>query len=484
MSLMHWVAMIALFFVPAGEKQENPWKDKVAAAVEQARSAGTAGAYREALDVTWRADDWEVGLELAREALQSRPNASEVHGPAARALWRAGRIAEAEDVAARLSVHWKDPIALKMLITTALARGDKTTATRAADRLHTLTPLSGEDLFYVINTRAAAQRLDGLADLIRQAEKKVDVANGYPEIYLAEQLEGLAEYFDAIGPKPVNQIRSYGSSPMPVITLINLPGCEVMINGHGPYRMIVDTGGSIMLSLDSSIAAELSLESIAQSSVHGVAGKDESGQVLIDELRIGDVVCHRVMSRTFGVRKSIAYAADGIIGTGLFGDGRMTLDFQEGRLTVQPSSSEPGPGSAADLRIVADAKLIAPIPLNGEPAAALIDSGADAFAVAPSRLRKIFPGEAIRTLPAAGAFGVGGDQNPAISLTRGVDFRFAGRDYQNYGGLGLDVLDTLLGPMLGIQNDALIGMPVLREMKTLTVDFPQCKMWVEWLKTE
>jgi len=38
-----------------------------------------------------------------------------------------------------------------------------------------------------------------------------------------------------------------------------------------------------------------------------------------------------------------------------------------------------------------------------------------------------------------------------------------------------------LSPMLGIQTDALVGMPVLRDMRTLTVDFAHSKMWVEWL---
>jgi hypothetical protein len=236
-----------------------------------------------------------------------------------------------------------------------------------------------------------------------------------------------------------------------------------------------------MLSLDEEIATEIGLESIAVSTVHGISGKEETGQVLVDELKIGAVACRRVMARTFAVRKATAYAADAILGTGIFADVRMTLDFQTGRLTLQPSSEDAGPGREVDLRVVGDGKLITPLPLHGQPAAALLDTGADAFAVAPSRLRQLFPDKPIRSIPAL-ALGVGGEQDPSITLTPGVDFEFGGRTYKNYGGLGLDVLDTLLGPLLGIQTDVLIGMPVMREMKTMTVDFPRCRMWVEWLK--
>lgn len=483
MLINYWVVLIALFIVHAGEKPENPWIDKLIPAVENARKTSTVSTYRTALEAAWRADDWQVGLELAREAQKKWPAASKLHGPVARAFWRAGYITEAERVAARISGQRKDRVALQTLITVHLASGKHAPARQAAELLESFQPITAEDLFYIIGPRVALNQLDGLGDLIRRAEKLVDPSLGYPEIYIQEQLEGLAEFFDAIGNEPINQIANYGSCPMPVISLINLPGCQAYINGHGPYRMIVDTGGSTILSLDEELAAEIGLKSIATSTIHGVGGKEESGQVLVDELQIGGITCRRVMTRTFALSKSIAYAADGIIGTGIFTDGRLTLDFNSGRLIVAPSSMQPAPGDKVDLRIIGDAKLVTPIILHGEPAAALLDSGADAFAVAPSRLRRLFPDEKFRTIQAL-ALGIGGDESLTVSLTPGVNFEFAGREYKNFGGLGLDVLDTLLGPLLGIQTDVLVGMPILRKMKTLTVDFPRCKMWAEWLEAE
>ncbi|MFH1745861.1 MAG: aspartyl protease family protein [Planctomycetota bacterium] len=477
--------LVMFFFLSAGEERENPWKDRVAPAVEQAKRDGQVGSYWAALNAAWRADDWRTGLDLARTALEKHPDEHELKAAAARAYWRAGLMAEAERLVDELSPRSSDRVALAARIMVNLARGDRQATRDAAGRLEALKDVTGEDLYYVVGARFVHNELRDLGQLIRRAAKLTDPDNGYPEMYVLEQLEGLPEFFEAIGDEPVNQVTSCGKAMMPPIPLINLPGCQVMINGRGPYRMIVDTGGSITLSLDTQVAAELGLKSIVNSTVHGVSGKQDSGQVLVDELRIGEITCRRVLTRTFDVRKAVAFSADGIIGTGIFAESRMTLDFLNGQLLVQPSSEKPAAGVAALVRIVGDAKLVVPVKLQGESAVALLDTGADVFTVSPSRLERLFPEHKITTISSPMlTLGVGDEQGPEISLTPGVEFVFAGRKYENYGGLGLDVLDTLLSPMMGIQTDVLVGMPIMREMRTLTVDFPRCRMWVEWLESE
>jgi len=474
------LACTAFFFLVAAQQPENPWKARVPAAVSTARQDSTPKAYCSALDTAWRADDWQMGLELARESLEKWPESSELRGRQARALWRAGHIAAAEGLAARIPPDTTDHVALRTRVQIDSARGNLPAAATAAERLSELPPLAAEDLFAILSVRLAENCLTGLPELIRRIEQSADVANGYPENYLVEQLDGLAEFFEVVGSAPLNQIARFGEAAMPVMPLINLPGCQVMINGRGPYKMLVDTGGSIMLSLDQAVAAELGLKSIAEATIHGIGGREQSGQTLVEELTIGEVRCKRVITRTFDLRKSIAYAADGILGTGIFAESRMTLDFERGRLRVAPACDAPGQGREAQLRIVGDGKLLTPAVVNGTPLVGLLDSGADVFALSPARLEKLFPGRRIKSI-AAFTMGVGGDAQPNISMMPSVTLEIAGRKFDDHGGLGLDVLDTLLSPMLGIQTDALVGMPVLRDMRTLTVDFAHSKMWVEWL---
>ena len=476
--------VVIMLLLPGGEPPENPWKEKVAPAVARADSRPTVAALHDALDVAWRADDWEAGLKMAELALRRHADEPELLGMIVRGLWRGGRIADAEHLATKITPDRKDRVALRVGLELSLTRGELARAEKLAARLEDLKPHTAEDLYQLFGLRLMSNRLTGAADMLRQAERLTDPNEGYPETYVAEAINGVADFLEAVGPQPLNQIEKHGSAPMPPLVLLNLPSCDAYINGRGPFRLIVDTGGSITLALDQTVADEIGLKSVATATIRGVSGKQESGQVLVEELRIGDIVCRRVVTRTFDVHGAIMNAADGIIGTGVFWGGRMTLDFARGELVIGPSQDEPGPGRAAELRLVSDAKLVVPVTLEGQPGVALLDTGADAVALAPSRLKKLFPDREVEIFAPGLALGVGSGKGPEISLGRGVKLEFAGRTFENYGGLGLDVLDDVLSPVMGIQTDILLGMPTFREMKSCTVDFPKCRMWIEWMESK
>ena len=481
---MEWITgstVIVMFLYPAGPPSENPWKDKVSGAVAEAERARTVAAYREALDVAWRADDWHAGFKLARAAREAHPNEPSLLGRIARAFWRAGRLADAEAIVDTIRADTRDRVSLTSLVEIQLARGRYGPAYAAARRLEELGPASAVEYYYVLAARLADDRMDGLAPMLRKATQLVDVANGYPEMYLEEVLDGLPEFFEAIGSEPVNQVTHCGEAEMPMITLMRLPYCNAMINGQGPYRLILDTGGSITLCLDDDVAHELGLKSYGTASIRGVSGKQDSEQMLVDKLELGEISCRRVMTRTFAMPAVLEFAAQGIIGCGVFARMRTAMDFEHARFVVSPSSDEPARGHSADLRIVGDAKLIAPIRLEGQPAISLLDSGADVAAVSMDSLRELFPDRELTTI-AAGGVGVGEGEAAGISLAPGVTLELWGRTYENYSGLGLDVLDNLLSPILGIQTQVLIGMPVFRDMKSWTTDYPRRKMWVAWLE--
>ena len=479
MNLGSWLLIANMFLLPAQQESPNPWKEKLAPALQRAKRAPSPESLFAALDAAWRADDWNVGAKLADEAAEKYPNNARLRGASVRALWRARRIGQAEHHAAHIPAQTTDPIALTMLIQMCAARGDIKRAIEAADRLESVKPTAAAHWLTIVMLRVSNNRLDGLVGLIRKTQRLSDADNGYPENYVGEHLEGLADFYAAVGSRPINQVAQIGAAKMFSIPLIRLPGCDVFINGHGPFRMVLDTGGSIGLSIDSEIAEQIGLKSVAQAQVRGVSGVEDTGQAVVDELRIGEIVCKRVMTRIFGVRKATAFTADGIIGTGIFSDARMRLDFSAGRLEISNSSAKPGPGVELPLRIIGDSKLVLPIKLAGQPATALLDSGADVAAFSPARLKRLFPDRTIPTL-AVPVLGVGQNQAPEIALTPGVDLDIAGRRYEDFGGLGLDILDTVLSPILGMQFDVLIGMPIFRDMKTCTVDLRRCKMWVEW----
>jgi predicted aspartyl protease len=481
MSAASWILLTCLVLLPAGDEVDNPWQKEAPAVIRRAEERSTVAALQAGLDAAWRADHWQAGLRLARRALDKYPDEAKLHGAVIRALWRAGRVQEAERLAAQVATDTTDRVALRALIVITLARGQLEDAARWGARLEQVGAASAEDWHHVYAARFAAGKLEGLPELLHKLEAKLNPKDGYPTSHMVESVEGLAAYLEAVGPAPLNQVKQCGAAPLTPLVLLNLPSCDVLINGRGPYRMVLDTGGSIMIALDQTVADEIGLKSVAKASVRGVSGKQETGQVLIDELRIGGIVCRRVVTRTFDVRSAIMNAADGILGTGIFADARMKLDFIQGQLTISPSRDAADTGAPADLRLVGDAKLMALVQVQDEPGVALLDTGADAVALAPSSLKRFFPERPVQRLNLGIGIGVGTDQTAQISVNSGVKFVLAGRTFARYGGLGLDMLDDVLGPVLGLQADALVGMPTFREMRSVTVDFPKCRMWIEWL---
>lgn len=480
MNLISCFMVPVMLFLTPGDEAANPWKDKVPAAVTKAENSPTHANFRAALDVAYRADDWRAGVKLARAALKQHPANCSLQGPAARALWRAGAMEEAERVVDAISKDTDDRVGLTAIIEIEMARGRLDRARAAAKRLDKLGPKSALELYYVAGQRMADDQLDDIVPLLRKTAKLVDADNGYPETFLAEALDGLPEFFEAIGTEPFNQIARHGSADMPLVAALGLPYCDAIINGKGPYRLILDTGGSITLSIDDDIAEELGLESLGVASIRGVSGKQDSHQSLIEELRLGEITCRRVMARTFDMPDVMEPLADGIIGMGILQRARVTLDFEHARLVTAPSAATPAPGKRAELRIIGDAKLITPLLVQDEPALALLDSGAgNVVAVSPSRLKKLFPDKDLKPLPAA-SVGVGEGGSADIYVAPGVDMKFWDRQYEDYAGMGLGVLDSLLSPILGMQTDVLLGMPVFREMKSWTIDYPKRQMWVEW----
>lgn len=469
-----------LFLAPVGQDPPNPWKFKAPPIIAKAEKAPTPDSLSEALDAAWKADDWEAGLRLAKLARERFTENKSLYSRTVRALWRGGAIAEAEDFADGRAKNIEDELLLEQRVVMQLARGDLPAARRTAEKLARVKDPGAEALMALLAVRMTEQDLPGCRELIRTLQKTVDPKQGYPSTFAAESLEGLAEFMEAAGRERLNQVAAFGVASMPPIESMGLPYVEALINGKGPYRLLLDTGGSIALSIDKEIAEDLGLKSIADASIRGATGKDTSGQAIVSELRVGDIVSKRVITRIFGVREAVAGIVDGILGTGIYSDARMTLDFAGERLIVAAASDRPGPGKPMETRIIGDAKILSLITIQGQPGVALLDTGASAVAVSPRRMEQWFDEDSLLKVENVGGIGVGSGEGMSAALSPPLDFEFAGRKSGKFNGLGLDVLDRTLSPILGTHIDLLIGMPVFREMKRMTVDYPSCRVWVEW----
>jgi predicted aspartyl protease len=115
----------------------------------------------------------------------------------------------------------------------------------------------------------------------------------------------------------------------------------VLINGQGPFRMVLDTGAS-----DSAITAPVAeaLGLVPETShvvlVQGVAGSAIVPTVHADSLTVGDL---DAISVTLPIIADALGGAEGVLGTTGFSDKRIDIDFLHDRITIVRSHGQHAP---------------------------------------------------------------------------------------------------------------------------------------------
>ena len=117
---------------------------------------------------------------------------------------------------------------------------------------------------------------------------------------------------------------------VPLIGDRRIPIVDVMINGRGPYRFLIDAGGNVV-SLRQSVAAEAGVEvkqRLSKRSALFVRSLEMGGHTFRDVHAVGEPVLD----------------VDGVIGFNVFRDGLLTLDYVHRRLTWEPGELPPPNG--------------------------------------------------------------------------------------------------------------------------------------------
>jgi predicted aspartyl protease len=104
----------------------------------------------------------------------------------------------------------------------------------------------------------------------------------------------------------------------------------VVLNGHGPFMMLLDTGATHS-AIDEEVAAAIGARAVARSVVITAAGEALRTIVAIDRLRIGPVTADNVLP---SVVPSGAFdrGVQGLIGQDVLAWQRYTLDFRRRRV--------------------------------------------------------------------------------------------------------------------------------------------------------
>lgn len=111
----------------------------------------------------------------------------------------------------------------------------------------------------------------------------------------------------------------------------NLLTIEVMINGKGPFRFVVDTGADRSVLADSTAAA-IGLIPSGLVMVEGVVRTVQAGAVHVDHIAFGAVERENLV---LPLLPRAWLGADGFLGLDMLADSLVTLDFREKKLMVE-----------------------------------------------------------------------------------------------------------------------------------------------------
>jgi len=114
----------------------------------------------------------------------------------------------------------------------------------------------------------------------------------------------------------------------------------VLIDGHGPFRLVLDTGASTS-AVTQRIVDELGLP-VDENSIklRGVTGTAIVSSVKVDMLEVGDLL---VTGARLPVVADAFGGAEGVLGTEGLDDKRITIEFRKDRITIMRSRGQEAP---------------------------------------------------------------------------------------------------------------------------------------------
>lgn len=161
----------------------------------------------------------------------------------------------------------------------------------------------------------------------------------------------------------------------------------VMINGQGPFRLVLDTGATTS-AIVSSVAERLALpvSSAARTRLQGATGAAVVPYVIAEQMEVGDLLINRakllIVPDVFG-------GAEGVLGTQGLADKRIHIDFRRDLIEITYSRGKPRPSGLSVVKFdVARGRLAAfDLLVGGVPTKVIIDTGAQQT-IGNNRLRE------------------------------------------------------------------------------------------------
>ncbi len=413
--------------------------------------------------------------KLSQKALGEAPESAAAHELSGEVLFRRGEFAAAESefkLASKLDANFAS--AWWGLARIAECTSMNKTAARYLDRAHAIDP-NDPRIFHDWAMRLPGQgHIDALEKYASMADPGRD----------EKQLEDLRQHiqFDKTlrGRSLMVLASPYEKTEIPLINLVNGTtlryGLEVRLGG-ARLRLVLDTGASGIL-LPRWAAKRAGVTEFAGATFGGFGDNPKQApgyRGIVDRLRIGDVEFRDALISVSN-QDSVG-PVDGLIGTNVFAQFLVTLDFMAGKLRLDPLPGyRPGDNQLHDRTEVPEFEhsarvfqfghlLLVPTRVSGSREVLfVVDTGSDRTLISydmAGEVSKLNRDDGMRMQGISG-------QVADLYKTGNVFLQFAGFRQRSPGMTSVDMWPQ--SRAIGAEVSGFLGLPVL-SLFTLTIDY-------------
>jgi predicted aspartyl protease len=254
----------------------------------------------------------------------------------------------------------------------------------------------------------------------------------------------------------------------------------VLINGQGPFRMLVDTGAS-QSTISPRAAAALGLQSGNQPSVrvNGITGTADLPSVGIDRMECGDFIIEHVQLPV--VWAPVMSNADGILGVAGLTKHRLLVDFQRNRVSLARTRSSLPDFLRVPAKRLDGGLFTVTARIGGVKVTAVIDTGSERT-LGNLALRNALLAQRSKNAKAE----VTNVYGATTEISTG---EVAVSPPMSFGDVTVDTVEVVYGDFhifdvwnLAKRPAVIIGMDVLGTVRALAIDFARSEIYIKGIR--
>jgi predicted aspartyl protease len=289
--------------------------------------------------------------EQADRALALKPESARAHALMGTVLMRIGLLPEAAQIFGRaLQLDGGEPLALAGAAELDLYAGSLAESIKRARAAVARAPREPDFLYLLAQTAARQEFFEEAAEAY---ERYLAVAHTVDADRRA-RIQGLVQLYRRLNGRNLYNLTGAKQVDVPLsISETRLPVVNLMINGQGPFKFVIDSGAGFVV-VSEGLAKRLKLRPVAKGGTsRGVSGTGRFAIVygILDRIDFGGLAIENVPTYIRKVHDSERTRVDGYIGLSVLSHFVVAVDFDSKRLELRPSGTPVAPPAEGDIAV-------------------------------------------------------------------------------------------------------------------------------------